>query len=98
MIGAGQQSSIVGNRAAPGGPETIQKCKTDWKKCGASPATFSNGVCGRRGRLRPQKRTISGPEALLLNLKYMGLSYLRLVTHFNFLFVGPNQKMVTEWP
>ncbi len=26
------------------------------------------------------------------------VTYLRLVTHFKFVFVGPDQKMVTKWP
>ncbi len=38
---------------------------------GAKPLTFSSGFCTGRGRFAPPKSAISGPEALVSNLKYL---------------------------
>ncbi len=45
--------------------------KAPWKRWGASPPTFSSGLCGRRGPFRVPNSTIPGPEALVRNLKYV---------------------------
>ncbi len=65
----GRKSPILGGLSGPLLPqsplETVE---------GFAP-TFSSGSCGRREPLRPQKSTISGPEALLGNLKYWVACY-----------------------
>ncbi len=58
----GREIVYVGNQNGPSCRKTL------WKRWGASPLTFSNGCCSRRGPLRPPKSATSGPEALLSNL------------------------------
>jgi hypothetical protein len=55
-----RKSSIAGVETAP------PTAKTHWKRCFAP--TLSTGFSRRREQVRPQKSTISGPEALLSNL------------------------------
>ncbi len=52
-----------------GGPKRPSYCKANWKRWGAKPPNFSNGFDGGRGPFRLNKSAISGPEALLRNLK-----------------------------